>query len=345
MIEFQYTTVNYTEFIEALASAMKVKAKGNYLSIPPTFGDGYFWAMNLPDGISVMISETVFKEDVLFQRGSGEDQYFILMLNESLSYNQAVKVRELKNAFFIHQNNLLLTTTLMKPCFLLPADVRVRSVRIAFEKKHLLRFFDNDTIDILISRYFLELLKNKNAEPIDAEYRVVMNGLLKEYADHPLKTHFVQNRVMLLMERFIKKLLHKVTSGKQPSRLTEDEVGRLMRVEALLVKDFGSPPPTIDMLARFAAMSATKLKTDFKSLYGLPIYEYYQKNRMMYAKSLLLENKYAIKEVGNMVGYTNLGHFAGSFKKEFGILPSEIASSSNSELNEESFLYSKAVNQ
>ncbi len=25
-----------------------------------------------------------------------------------------------------------------------------------------------------------------------------------------------------------------------------------------------------------------------------------------------------------MVGYTNLGHFAASFKKEFGILPSEL---------------------
>jgi len=25
-----------------------------------------------------------------------------------------------------------------------------------------------------------------------------------------------------------------------------------------------------------------------------------------------------------MVGYSNLGHFAGSFKKEFGILPSEL---------------------
>ncbi len=344
MIEFQYTTINYTDFIDSLASVMKVKARNGFITVPPAFGDGYFWAINLPDGISVMISDSVFKDDVLFQRGTTDAQYFILMLNESVSYDPNLKEKELQNAFYIHQNNLLLTTTLMNPRFLLPADIRVRSVRIVFEKKHLLRFFDNETIDLIISRYFLELLKNKNAEPIDAEYRIVMNELIKETIDHPLKTHFIQNRVMLLLERFIKKLLVKITSGKQPSKLTEDEVGRLMRVEALLVKDFSSPPPTIDMLSRFAAMSATKLKTDFKSLYGMPDYEYYQKNRMMFAKSLLLENKYAIKEVGNMVGYTNLGHFAGSFKKEFGILPSEIVSNNN-ELNDEDFLYNKAVNQ
>jgi AraC-like DNA-binding protein len=83
-------------------------------------------------------------------------------------------------------------------------------------------------------------------------------------------------------------------------------------------------PPNINYLSRISAMSPTKLKTDFKRLYGVPIYEYYQKNRMQRAKNLLLEGKHSIKEVGIKVGYSNLSHFAGSFKKEFGILPSEM---------------------
>ncbi|OYW19244.1 MAG: hypothetical protein B7Z54_04295 [Sphingobacteriales bacterium 12-47-4] len=31
-----------------------------------------------------------------------------------------------------------------------------------------------------------------------------------------------------------------------------------------------------------------------------------------------------IKEVGMQVGYTNLSHFSVAFKKEFGVLPSEM---------------------
>src|SRR5204863_5073225 len=77
-------------------------------------------------------------------------------------------------------------------------------------------------------------------------------------------------------------------------------------------------------LSKVATMSPTKLKKDFKAMYGLPIYEYFQKNRMMRAKVLLMEGGYAVKEVGMMVGYSNLGHFAASFKKEFGVLPSEM---------------------
>jgi len=72
------------------------------------------------------------------------------------------------------------------------------------------------------------------------------------------------------------------------------------------------------------SLSPTKLKQDFKAMYGLPMYEYFQKNRMRHAKTLLLEGRHSIKEIGIMVGYSNLGHFAGSFKKEFGILPSDI---------------------
>jgi AraC-like DNA-binding protein len=46
---------------------------------------------------------------------------------------------------------------------------------------------------------------------------------------------------------------------------------------------------------------------------------------MIKAKSLLMLREYSIKEVGIMVGYSNLSHFANSFKKEFGFLPSELA--------------------
>jgi len=137
--------------------------------------------------------------------------------------------------------------------------------------------------------------------------------------------NFIQNRVLLLLEKFILKLYQRkhVAVGKVKSN--EDELTRLMKVEGLLVRDFSVAPPTIGELSRISAMSPTKLKNDFKNVYGMPIYEYYQKNRMLRAKSLLLEGKFSIKEVGMKVGYSNLSHFANTFKKEFGFLPSELA--------------------
>ena len=37
-----------------------------------------------------------------------------------------------------------------------------------------------------------------------------------------------------------------------------------------------------------------------------------------------MEGSYTSKEVGMKIGYSNLSHFAAAFKKEFGILPSEL---------------------
>jgi AraC-like DNA-binding protein len=71
-------------------------------------------------------------------------------------------------------------------------------------------------------------------------------------------------------------------------------------------------------------ISATKLKRDFKEVYGQPPFEYYQRVRMNKARELLMSGEYTVKEVGYALGYANLSNFAYAFKKEFSVLPSEI---------------------
>lgn len=326
MIEINSNSRDYTKLLNSIAASFSTKIKDDFLSVPGSVGQGYLWALNLPEGISILISDAVYHQDILLYRNSGSGQYFTLQFNETIGETdeQDQWKQESSVAFLKNQNVALLTNSLMSPKFFFPAGLRFRSVNIIFAKEHLQLFFDPKTINAFISRYFSVFFKNENVDPIDTEYRLLMNELIKEKIDHPLKLHFIQNRVMLLLEKFIRKFFSKMNLQESRQRFKEDEISRLMKVEALLVKDFRKPPPVIALLSRFAAMSPTKLKTDFKALYGLPLYEYYQKNRMIYAKILLQENKYTIREVGNMVGYTNLGHFAASFKKEFGILPREV---------------------
>nr|MBP9215318.1 helix-turn-helix transcriptional regulator [Chitinophagaceae bacterium] len=90
------------------------------------------------------------------------------------------------------------------------------------------------------------------------------------------------------------------------------------------LKDFSVVPPGIPKLARMAAMSPSKLKTSFRDVYGLPIYQYFQKHRMNKAKAMLLSQKYNVREVGIDVGFSNLSNFAKAFKKSFDQLPSDI---------------------
>ena len=326
MLELRYSDSVYTDFIQTCARLFNTKADKNYLTIPDNYGKGYMTSFILPEGISVMLGDTTFKEDLYLQRApSPNHQFFILQFNETFAGHEKEQARPLeKDVQKVQQNMVLLTNSFIQAKFLLPAHTRVRTVKLIFEKQHLLNLMGHEIVDKFLTTYFALLFKKVNTEAIDAGYRLLLNEVLKHSDDHPLRLTFIQNRVLLLLERFLMHFMSKMQHDENPFRLKDDEINRLIKVESLLVKDFSTPAPTISELSKISAMSPTKLKKDFKAMYGMPLYEYFQKNRMMRAKDLLMEEKYAIKEVGMKVGYTNLGHFAASFKKEFGILPSEL---------------------
>ena len=64
-------------------------------------------------------------------------------------------------------------------------------------------------------------------------------------------------------------------------------------------------------------MSSTKLKKNFKNLFGDSIYSYYQKHRMLKAKELMLAKKHTVKQVAREVGYDNVSNFITAFRKQF----------------------------
>ncbi len=326
MINFELSKADYVEVCQSLAAELNTKAPGNSFAIPQSKGTGFVWAERLPLGITVMVSETSMNEDFIFSYEVRSDYSFCLQFSDAQVDNHSIAKKEHRNrnAILVH-TSVKITDTLKPITFLLPAGITLRSVKFFFNREHLARLLGKAEIEHVLSQYFSFLIKNESIAPIDTIYRVTLNELLLEQINHPLRFNYIQNRVLLLIEKFILKLHSKKDLLFTKLKNNDDEIARLMRVEALLVKDFSVNPPTIIELSKISAMSPTKLKTDFKSLYGLPIYEYYQKNRMLKAKSLLALSKYSIKEVGIMVGYCNLSHFANTFRKEFGMLPSEMA--------------------
>jgi AraC-like DNA-binding protein len=316
---------DYVELLQIIAESVKTRLNEKHLVLHSSQGQGYVWAEKLPCGITVMVSDTAMVADISFTRIESEPQFYSLQFNEEAEHEDVdISKRDRRNLQEL-QSFAKLTHTLVPETFTFPKGKRVRSVKFFFNKGHLVNLLGKEAVENVLSQYFPLLIKNNSLEPIATEYRVMLNELIVEKVNQPLRLNFIQNRVLMLLEKFILKLhANRDLQGNKVKR-SDDETVRLMKVEALLVKNFAVSPPTIDELSRISAMSPTKLKNDFKMLYGLPIYEYYQKNRMLKAKSLLMLGKYSIKEVGMMVGYSNLSHFAHTFKKEFGFLPSELS--------------------
>lgn len=96
---------------------------------------------------------------------------------------------------------------------------------------------------------------------------------------------------------------------------------RLLAARERLLEDL-SAPPTITELAKEVGLNQLKLKRGFRLMFGMGIYSLFQCHRMERARELLCHHN--VTETALILGYSNISHFSAAFRKQFGVLPSEV---------------------
>lgn len=72
------------------------------------------------------------------------------------------------------------------------------------------------------------------------------------------------------------------------------------------------------------AMSHSTFYRKVKALTGMTATEYIRKRRLRHCYALLESGDYNVNQAAMMTGFSQMAHFRATFKKEFGILPSEV---------------------
>lgn len=82
----------------------------------------------------------------------------------------------------------------------------------------------------------------------------------------------------------------------------------------------------LDHLAEVVGTSAKYFSRYFRKTFGVNYIEYLNKVRLSHAKELLRDTHLSIAEIGEKTGYLNTSTFSATFRKYFGISPSEYRS-------------------
>jgi AraC-like DNA-binding protein len=323
LFKIEYDHTNYNELLKHLAKSFNSKIKDGRLQLSKEFGEGYMRLVTLPNGLQAIISDYTLNQDILLQRKKVKDDFFTLRFDEAISNLDEDGTATVQNAA---KSAVFLMSTKFEWLFFTQKNTRIRGINIIFSREWLDGFLDIERVGDFIKKYLSLKTSAFNYEPLDSEYKRIIGEVIDCETDQIFESLIIQNRIMLLMERFFTRIYKKMSNSSFDMKVSNDDLQRLMSVELELVKDFSLVPPGIPKLARMAAMSPSKLKTTFRDIYGLPIYQYFQKHRMNKAKAMLLSQKYTVKEVGMEVGYSNLSNFAKAFKKSFDQLPSDILS-------------------
>lgn len=104
--------------------------------------------------------------------------------------------------------------------------------------------------------------------------------------------------------------------------VTWENEQKIRRIKAILDQDILNPPP-VEKLSMAEAISTSKLRRCFKSLFHITIMEYIHMEKMKKALLLLADDELSIKNIAVMCGYESPGKFSGAFKKVHQITPSE----------------------
>ncbi len=310
----------------SLAQRLHVPVENNQIIFPEQIASGSLVFVKLPNGIHVNIVNCRMKQDWFICRRKIREEFYILRFHE-LTIPDTLEIQigseRLREA---HTTRAIayLTNTLSDWAYLATKGTVYKGIDILFNAGWLADYLGIEDIDDVLSAYLSLQMENVHTEPLDSEYRRLIQEITDVQDGDPMRLAIIQNRIMLLIERFFVRIYERRSNSHFHIPLAKTDIDRMMQVETVLTRDIFEPAPTISQLARMFSISESKLKKDFKLLYGAPVYEYFQKIRMQAAKDKLLTGGHSVKEVAMELGYSNLSNFTIAFKKEFGLLPSKL---------------------
>lgn len=97
----------------------------------------------------------------------------------------------------------------------------------------------------------------------------------------------------------------------------------LDRLYALMEEELSNSEFDISSLVDKLAISRTKLYYKIKGLTGMNPSVFFKNYKLNRAAELLREGRHNISEIADMTGFSTLSHFSTSFKKQFGVSPTD----------------------
>lgn len=323
---FNYKLTSYKAYLEQFAAALNTTVEDNILTIPEEKGSGYIKLLSFGNNVEAIVYSMRFNFDILFRREKDEQEYYTLQFDSAKSFsNVEVKIGNEKLSDIGQRTSALFLSSYLHDIEVyLSKNIEVRGFRVQIRPEWMREYLKLEGNQDILEEYINLKASGVWSKPIDNESRELFNEILSNQNPSLL---FYQNRIMRIIEIFFEWLYNESKTLTANVHIPRDDIKAAQKVESILTNDVTVLPPTIKELAKTVAMSESKLKKIFKSVYGLPPYEYFQKQRMQKAKMMLLSGNYSIKDVGYTLGYSNLSNFTLAFKKEFGQLPSEVLKS------------------
>jgi AraC-like DNA-binding protein len=162
--------------------------------------------------------------------------------------------------------------------------------------------------------------------PVSPIMLTLTTGLLNLPLQGELRHQFVCATVEQLLCLALDGLVRIEKQLSLPIQFTAREITAVRQVRTLLDQHLASPPGIQDLARRFG-LNRTKLRSAFRELFGIGIWDYIHEQRMRSAYEQLARGDKSVSEIASSVGYNHLSNFTTAFRRHFGRPPSQVLGS------------------
>jgi AraC-like DNA-binding protein len=320
MNAYKFQDNHYKPMLGRFADQTGAQVKNQLIEMPLSIANGYTRFIELPGDISALLSVCTYNNDFLFHRENGGQGFYVLQFDD-VSWQEYVKKPGTDMHFEVRRKaDICFFSPGMDRKIIREKGMTVRSVKVILSATWLEKYMGDSIEEQVHARFFQQFPDRVMNMPMNKEMQLTMADILTGKTFSDPNEFYLQNRILLLIEKFLYQLNHLLNNrhGLQQSEYTL----RIVKAEQELTRRICGAPPTVAELARISAMSTTSFKKYFKEVYGMPVYRYYIKLRLLHARNLMEKKGYRAADAGREVGYQNMHHFSQAYSKEFGVYPS-----------------------
>jgi AraC family transcriptional regulator, transcriptional activator of the genes for pyochelin and ferripyochelin receptors len=178
-----------------------------------------------------------------------------------------------------------------------------------------------EQLQLFINNGSSQIFQRQNGE-ITPAMRTVLNQIINAPYEGTMQLMYLESKTLELLTLQLAQWVEAEKGKQNTVRLKADVINKIYQAKEILLSN-QAKPPTINDLAAQVEITPTKLKENFKQIFGTTMFGYLRNYRMEMARNLLLEKDMNVTEVASSVGYSNSSQFAAAFKHKFGITPKE----------------------
>ncbi len=321
--KISYSQISFDKVVAQLANSFQTKVDNNKIEFQHSNVSGSCKAYLLEKGLSAMVCNYFTDSEVIIDRipckEFGIIIHFAEMIMEDCDVTYNVNDREIKS-YCRNYFALRVISTQGSHKLVFPGKCQIKSISVFLEKewidKNLSGAFQKVISYLREINYLKEFMNTRQRKLFDEIFSC-------QQRKEAYPEIFIKSRMLNMLDNLLRNFKHR-NLPEPADHLSEKDFEMIQKVEFTLMENIETGFPSIEKLSRLALMSESKLKKLFKQAFGMGMYEYFQKHRLARAKELIETGKYNITEIGQRIGYQNLGNFSAAFKKEFNCLPRDI---------------------